>query len=126
MKLRPSFIFASLTLGAVLSSSPPAEPILVQFDYSYDAANGNFFGQNPAAKSALDAAAADLSRILDGPLGVVSTDVFTGSGNGATVKFDWSLTFPNPATGATITLQTFTLPADTIIVRVGMRPLSGA
>ena len=125
-KASRSIAAAIRTLALLLVCISPARAILVQFDYSYDAANGNFFGQNPAAKATLDTAAADLSHLITTSLGAVPTDVFTGSGDGATIKFDWSLSFPNPATGATVTLQNFSLAPDIVVFRVGMRPLSAA
>ena len=35
-----------------LLASDIAQAIIIQVDYSYDAANGNFFGQVPAARPA--------------------------------------------------------------------------
>src|ERR1700755_1237682 len=92
---------------------------------SNDAAHGNFSGHNPAAKAAVEQAAADVEALLPGHLGAVGTDVFTGSANGATVKFDWTLSYPNPATGQTVSVGAFTAAQDVVTIYAGMRPLSG-
>jgi hypothetical protein len=110
-----AFVFASV-----------AQAVTLQLDYSYDAANGNFFGLTPAARAAVDAAAADISAAISPSLGAIPTDTFTGSGGLLTsATFNWRLTFDNPATGAQETLETFTFPADRILIYVGMRPLLG-
>jgi len=102
-----------------------ARGIIVQVDYSYDAANGNFFGQVPAAKAAVDAAAADLSAAILPSLGAINTDTFTGTSGVTSATFNWSISFDNPSTGASVTLDNFTpVPADTITLHVGMRPLT--
>ena len=46
-------------LVLLLAWAIPADAAIVQIDYSYDAANGNFFGSNPTAKAALNAAAGE-------------------------------------------------------------------
>ena len=115
-----------LCLSFLLANAIAAQAVLIQLDYSYDAANGNFFGLNPAARAAVDAAAADISNALAPSLGAVTTDTFPGVQGGTTATFDWSLNFDNPATGAEVTLNTFNIAVDTIVIYVGMRPLLGS
>ena len=102
-----------------------AHALSLQLDYSYDAANGNFFGLNPTAKAAVDAAAADIGNAILPSLGAIPTDTFNGTNGQTNVTIDWKVTFSNPSTGATVTLQTFTRLADDIVIYVGMRPLLG-
>lgn len=94
----------------------------IQLDYTHD----TFFGSNPTAKAAIEAAAADVSGVLTSSLGAVTSDLFTGTNASTTVTFDWKLTYTNPTTGATVTLNTFTLPADTFTIYVGARLLAGS
>jgi hypothetical protein len=110
---------------AQLSLATAAQAVIVQVDYTYDAANGNFFGLNSTARAAVNAAAADLSAVLLPSLGAVTKDVFTGNNNGTTATFDWRLSFTNPATDAKVTLNTFTQAADQVTIYAAMRPLLG-
>ena len=64
-----------------------AHALSLQLDYSYDAANGNFFGLNPTAKAAVDAAAADIGNAILPSLGAIPTDTFNGT-NGQTNVID--------------------------------------
>lgn len=101
-----------------------ASALTIQLDYTYDQANGgDFFGLHPGAKATLEAAAADLGAALGNGLVAVNTDVFNGTSGAASVTFNWSIDVTNPVTDATVTLNTFTLPANTVRVYVGMRPL---
>jgi len=101
-----------------------AHAIVIQLDYSLDSTN--FFGTNPAARNALEAAAADISAAILPSLDAIPTDTFTGTNLLTTATFDWRLNFENPATGAPVTVQTFTRPADQIVIYVGARALVGS
>jgi hypothetical protein len=101
-----------------------AHAVVLQLDYSLDSTN--FFGTNPAAKTALEAAATDISAAILPSLGAIPTDTFTGTNLLTTATFDWRLNFENPSTGAPVTLPTFTRPADSIVIYVGARPLLGS
>ncbi len=114
-----------IAFGMLLAWTAPADSAIVQLDYSYDAANGNFFGLNATAKAAVDAAAQDLNNAIVSTLGAVATDVYTGTNGGTTATFDWNLNFTNPSTGVSTTLNTFNAPVNLVTVYVGMRPLSG-
>jgi hypothetical protein len=100
-----------------------AHAVVISLDYSLDSTN--FFGTNPAARTALEAAASDISAAILPSLDAIPTDTFTGTSLLTTATFDWRLNFENPATGAPVTLQTFTRPADSIVIFVGARPLLG-
>src|SRR5687767_11099390 len=100
-----------------------AHAAVIQLDYSLDSTN--FFGLNPSARSALEAAAADISAAILPSLDAIPTDTFSGTNLLTTATFDWRLNFENPSTGAMVTLQTFTRPADVIVIFVGARPLQG-
>lgn len=112
----------TLALLACLPASM-ACALTIQLDYSYDS-NG-FFSATPAAKAAVEKAAADISALLGPSLNAVTTDVYTGTHLDTTATVNWNLTFTNPTTGATVTLNTFSLPTDTFTIYVGMRNLTG-
>ncbi len=103
----------------------PIESAIVQLDYSFDAANGNFFGTNPTAKAAVDAAAQDISNAITSSLGAITTDIYSGTSGGTTVDFDWRLHVTNPSTGATVVQSTFNTPVNLMTIYVGMQPLTG-
>ena len=92
-------------------------------DYSLDSTG--FFASNSAARAAVDAAAADLSAAILPSLGAVNSDSFSGSSGGATATLDWRMTYRNPVTNANISIQDFTLAADSITIYAGMRSLAG-
>ncbi len=103
--------------------APSARALEIVLDYTYD--TGNFFG-NATAKAALEAAASDLSHVLTNTLGAVSSDVYSGTNGSTTSTLDWSVSFTNPSTGGTITLNSFSFAANQYRVYVGARVLDGA
>ena len=103
----------------------PVESAIVQLDYSFDAANGNFFGANPIAKAAVDAAAQDIGNAITSSLGAITTNTYQGTNGATNATFTWSLDVTNPSTGATVTQNTFNTPVNLVTVYVGMRPLTG-
>lgn len=115
-----------LPLAVLLATLSAAHALIVELDYSYDSAGANFFGQNPAAKAAVDKAGSDIGAAILQSLGAVNTDIFTGTTGSTTTTFDWSLTIPDPTTGQNVTLNTFTFAANTVKIFVGMRPLTGS
>lgn len=112
-------------VAILFAAAPFAAALNVVLDYSLDAANGNFFGTTPAAKAAVDAAAADIGAAIVQTLGAVPTDIFTGVNGGSTATLNWSLSYTNPSTGATDTVPTFSFAANTVKIFVGVRPLAG-
>ncbi len=117
MKRKIQIAVLTLILG---SQAAPAFNIV--FDYSND--SSNFFG-NTTAKATLEKAAADLSAAITTSLAPVTTDVYTGTNGVTTATFDWKLTYTNPTTGATVTLNTFTSAANTFTLYVGAQPIAG-
>jgi hypothetical protein len=111
-------------IAAVAVFAAPASALNIELDYSTDLSG--FFSATPAAKSALDAAALDISNAITTALGAVTTDVFTGTNGMTEATFEWDLTVTNPATGGPLPLETFVLTAGTVRIYVGMRPLSGS
>ena len=112
-------------LFLLLASAISTDAALVQLDYSYDAANGNFFGSNPTAKASLEAAARDLGNAITGSLGAVTTDIYSGTNGSTTATFDWKFNVNDPTTGTAVTVNTFTFAANAVTIAVGTRPLAG-
>jgi hypothetical protein len=114
-----------LAPGLLLALTARAAALHIQLDYSYDAANGNYFGTHDVARATLEKAAADVGDLITTPLGAVTQNSFSGAQNAATTIFNWSSSILNPSTGAPGPAQPFTRLADTIVVHVGFRPLQG-
>ena len=112
-------------LFLLLASAISTDAAIVQLDYSYDAANGNFFGSNPTAKASLEAAALDLGNAITGSLNAVTTDIYSGTNGSTTATFDWKFNVNDPTTGTPVTVNTFTFAANSVTVAVGTRPLAG-
>jgi hypothetical protein len=130
MKLNGMFANAvGASLALWLCGGLPARALTIQLDYTYDVADafggGSFFSGNLAARAALEKAAADLGAAISPSLGVVTTDVFTGTSGSTDATFDWRLSVENPVSGATVSLNTFSFAADTVKIYVGMRSISG-
>ena len=116
-----------LTLLVLLFAwAVPTHATIVQMDYSYDAANGNFFGSNPTAKAALNAAALDIGNAITGSLGPVTTDVYSGTNGQTTATFDWRFNLTNPTTGIATTVNTFTFAANSATIVAGTRSLAAS
>lgn len=88
--------------------------ITITFDYSYD--SSGFFTTHAEAVTTLEAARDDLvSRLGDSLAGIPSP---TGDNY-------WTADFFHPATGLAQSLMNLLVPADTLIIYVGARDLSG-
>jgi hypothetical protein len=112
--------------AALLFSAQLAPGIVIQLDYTFDAANGNFFGTNTVARAAVEAAAANLNAAILPTLGAINTDTFTGINGSTTAVIEWDLSFSNPATNAPVQSEVFTpIPSDTLTFYVAMASLSG-
>jgi Calx-beta domain len=85
--------------------------LTIQFDYRFDV--GNFF--TPARRTILQLAASNIANQINDGLSAI-----TPSGLNT-----WSEVFQSPATGAAVTIPNPTVPANTIVVYVGARPLAG-
>src|SRR5579885_3280317 len=87
--------------------------ITIQFDFSRDAAA---FFNNPAAKQMLQLAANNLNPRLQATLTAIPPDAANGN--------TWQATFADPATGQQMSVPNLQVPANTLIVYVGGRPLN--
>ena len=106
----------------------PLSAINITIDYSYT--TDSFFDNSPngiLAKSAVNAAALDISNAITSHLGAINTYNFNGSSDGGTTttSFTATLEFNNPDTGIA-TPFTDALAADQFIIFAGARPLGGA
>ena len=100
-----------LRLEALEAREVPA--LTIQFDYSFDT-SGLF--NDASHRAVLQQAANAITANVGSSLGVISA----GYGN------TWSASFFNPSTGATQTVNNLSIAADTIVVYVGGRDLTGA
>lgn len=103
--------FVQLTTLALVSQQATA--FSIQFDYSRDA--NNFFNTQ-AKKDVLNTAGNYFNTIIQ--------DNLTAINSGAFNSFD--AVFANPATGASETINSFSIAADTIKVFVGGRNIAGS
>jgi hypothetical protein len=109
-----------------------AAAVTIKIDYSTD--TNQFFGVgNPQggaaagaqAKAALEAAATFYSGILNDTLSSIQTPPVFHSVFGGSVTWQWTATFPHPATGTTNALVNLSIPANEYRIYVGARGLSG-
>ena len=104
--------------GAARTTVEPLEArwclsVSIRLDYSLDASG--FFTAHPQAKTVLQAAADQLTQRLADTLSAITP----GGVN------DWTLVVTDPATGQDREFDNPTIPADTIVVYAGSRPLGG-
>lgn len=108
-----------------LALAARASALTVALDFSYDVSHGNYLQTHAAALDALNRAAADLDRTITMSLTAVTASSFSGTSNGTTTTFNWTLNLINPSNGQTVPQQPFTLSADTVTMYVGLRTISG-
>jgi len=101
-----------LAFALMIATASPAGALTVTFDYTYDA-NGFF---DSTRKAVLDQAGSFFENHLADTL-----DAITSSGGN-----QFNPTFTNPATGNTTTINGYSVNADTLMVFVGGRNLSGS
>src|SRR5262245_24874020 len=99
-----------LNLEALEAREVPA--IAIQFDYSYDAAG---FSADPNRRAVLQRAADDIAAHLDANLPAI----LPGGANG------FSMSFFNPADGQVVQAGSRAIPANTLLVYAGGRPMGG-
>lgn len=123
MKLTHRILVASL----IACGYNPVASAAIIVDYSQDQASQNFFGNNATARSALEAAVADINAVLSFNLGAITNDTVTGtSGGGTSATFNFSYNYTNPATGGSETIEDTRLGAGEFRLFVGARNISGA
>lgn len=98
--------------SAVLLVCCQSQAITITLDYTYD--TNNFFGANPGAVSALNAAAGAFTGFLDDLLAIESGGINY-----------WSAQFSHPGTGSSQWVADLIVPADTLIIYAGGRDLPG-
>lgn len=81
---------------------------------------------DPAAKAAINAAAADISAAITTNLAAINNDMWTGTNGSATTTFDWYYQYGNPTTGSTTTIDSAIIAGNTVTIHVGARGLLGA
>jgi hypothetical protein len=109
--MRNRTTFTGLAVERLEDRAVPA--LAVQFDYTFDAAG---FFNDPTRRAVLQQAADDLGEQISTPLAAI-----TPSGRNS-----WSEVFADPTTGQDVRVNNPSVPADTVVVYVGGRPLSGA
>jgi hypothetical protein len=70
-------------------------------------------------------AAADVSGAITSSLSALATDIYAGMSGSTNVTANWALSYANPATGATVSVPTFSLAAEEIRLYVGFASLPG-
>jgi Dockerin type I domain len=101
------------TNAALNVTNPPTKgPITVRFDFSYD--TSGFFNV-PERRQILQAAADIVFSKFSDQLSAITP----------TAGRSWSLSFPNPTTGATESLPGGNLAANELVIYVGARDLPG-
>jgi hypothetical protein len=87
--------------------------LTIRIDYSFDSTN---FFDTQAKRDVLQSAANAIASSLNDNLSAIQPS----GGN------TWSANFPNPTTGQQATIANLVVPANTIVVYVGGRPLAGS
>jgi len=106
-------------VGFLVASKLSSEAITIQIDYTYDMGVGSFFSAGSAERDRLEDAATFYSNLLTDDL-----DAIEPTGNfGTFTPESWQVTFTNPDTGASESINDLVIPEDTIIVYVGARSL---
>jgi hypothetical protein len=111
-----------IAIAVLLGWATAAPAVTIEVDYSTDTAN--FFGTNPTAQAALEAAADLLSDLIITPLDA-TVDVNEATNNSATVTFDHFYSYIHPETGGDATVDSAVLPANVVRMFVGTRNLGG-
>lgn len=106
-------ISKAVLAGLFAIASQPAMAINIQFDYGFD--SNNFF-DTQAKKDVLSAAGSYFSNLI--------TDDLTAITSGGVNHFN--INFSNPGTGATETINDYSVAADTLVVYAGGRDLGGS
>ncbi|MEQ9455632.1 MAG: PEP-CTERM sorting domain-containing protein [Phycisphaeraceae bacterium] len=128
----PRMLLVGALSGLTLVST--ASAINITLDYTYDSANGNFFGAgNPdgavagaEAKASLEAAAAYLSAVMTDTFVAIETPpVFNSEFFSGEVVWSWEARFANPATGSLTILDDLSIAEDEVRIFAGGRAIGG-
>ena len=94
----------------------------IVLNYSGD----SYFANNPVARAALEAAAADINAAIDfSCLNAVTSDLISGTSGPSTADFTLSKFYTNPADGTQTQLPSTQIVAGQVNVFAGARTLSG-
>jgi autotransporter-associated beta strand protein len=105
-RVRPSL--EALETRALLS-------VTIQFDYSHDTSG---FFNDQSRKDVLQAAANDITGRLNDTLAAIPAPPSSAD--------SWNAIFPDPSTGNQVSITNLQVPANTLIIYVGGRSLSGS
>jgi hypothetical protein len=121
-KTLPSVVLVLLT--SFIAEPRSASAINIQLVYPV----GNLFSatHDPAAKSAINAAAADISFAITNSLSAINSDVYTGTNGSTTATFDWSYEISNPVTSGSTFIGMATVAANNVVLHVGASNLTGS
>lgn len=108
----------ALAVGGVPNVGHALEIVL---DYEYD----TFVYENPIARAALEAAAADVSAAITSQLNPIPTDIFDGISGNMQLSFNWEFLFTNPESGNWEVDSLAWANADEVTLFVGGRSLAG-
>jgi hypothetical protein len=115
---------AFVLLSCFITEPRSASAINIQLVYPV----GSLFSatHDLAAKSAINAAAADISAAITTSLNAINTDVYTGTNGSTTATFDWSYEISNPTTSGSSFIGTATVAANNVVLHVGAKNLTGS
>ena len=108
-----------------LVSFVPVANAQIMLDFSDDLANQNFFTDNPVARAAVEAAAADINAAIVFNLSAAE-NVTMGAAGSTNFSFDFSYNYCNPATGGEQVIEDASSPENVYRVFVGARTLGGS
>jgi hypothetical protein len=112
----------ALLLLLLVIGARTGRAITLVLDYTYDT---GFFAAGSQARSALEAAAGFYSSILNDTLSSIQRPQdFASSEFNGVASWHWQMTFPNPATGGTVTLQDQIMPANQYRIYAGARNIA--
>jgi len=120
---RRSLAVSTCLAGLALATAAPTAraKVTISLDYSYDATNYNFFDPNTAAGQAARAALTRAASVYEDRLLDNLSAITPSNGN------TWVTDFTNPGNGqAHLQISNLSIPANTIKIFVGGRPLGGA
>ncbi|MFN0125578.1 MAG: hypothetical protein ACKV19_02700 [Verrucomicrobiales bacterium] len=122
---RPSLLRClSWGLWVVGWAATPAPALTLTVDYTYDAAAEDLFGRFPAAKAAMNQAAADISALIATRPTEISNDYFIGTSGPAEVSFDLNLRFRDPSLNIMREVDIPFIAEGEVIIYVGSQSLS--
>ncbi len=122
-KLTGQIVWVLFGLSFLFCSAASA----ISINLVYPGANLFSATHDPAAKDAINAAAADISAAITSNLSSINNDVVMGTNGSTTATFDWRYIYDSPLDGTTeVTIPSATIAADTVTMFVGARSILGS